>query len=326
MFAGPEEIAQGVRRLAEGGLVAFPTETVYGLGADALSGAAVRRVFQAKGRPSHNPLIVHVSDLAMARNCAGEWPRMATVLAERFWPGPLSIIVPRGPLIPTEVTAGGTTMAVRCPAHPTTLALIDAFGRPIVGPSANRSGGVSPTTASHVREAFSPHEVFVLDGGSCAGGIESTVVSISSGRARVLRPGLITPADLQAVVGADHLEAFSVPSSTGPLESPGLLGVHYAPATPAKLVRTSDWERRTSEGVTISSRPDATLQMPTSAREYAARLYAALREADAMNATVIFIEDPRPAETGPDEGLWSAIMDRLNRATQPYATSPDGSV
>jgi L-threonylcarbamoyladenylate synthase len=321
MSAGPEEIAEGVRRLAEGRLVAFPTETVYGLGADALSGAAVRRVFQAKGRPSHNPLIVHVSDLAMARRHAGEWPRSATALAERFWPGPLSIIVPRGEAIPTEVTAGGTTMAVRCPAHPITLALIEAFGKPIVGPSANRSGGVSPTAASHVRGAFSEAEVLVLDGGPCTGGIESTVVSVAGGHARILRPGLITPAEIEAVLGAGSVDAAPHAPASGPLESPGLLGVHYAPTTPAKLVGPGDWAKVSGPGVTVSTREDALIRMPANARGYAAHLYAALRQADAMNAPAIFIEDPRPAADDGEGALWAAIMDRLTRATTPFGSA-----
>ncbi len=323
MTAGPEEIAEGVRRLGESRLVAFPTETVYGLGADARSKAAVRRVFDAKGRPSNNPLIVHVSGEAMARRVSGGWPGTAATLAARFWPGPLSIIVPRGDEIPDQVTAGGSTMAVRCPAHPITLALIEAFGGPIVGPSANLSGGVSPTTAAHVREAFTEDEVFVLDGGACSGGIESTVVSVLGDRARVLRPGLITPGMIAAALGPGSVEASAWEHASGTLESPGLLSVHYAPKARAILVEPRDWHRCVGTGVTVSSRAGSTIVMPGDAEGYASRLYAALREADAMKPAVILIENPAAGDAA--GGLWTAILDRLTRATTPYVAGDQAS-
>ena len=330
MHAGPEEIAEAVRRLRQGRLVAFPTETVYGLGADAFSEAAVRGVFAAKGRPSHNPLIVHVSSEAMAQRVSGMWPQAAATLAERFWPGPLSIIVPRGESIPDLVTAGGSTMAVRCPAHPTTLALIEAFAGPIVGPSANLSGGVSPTTAAHVRESFADELVYVLDGGACAGGIESTVVSVAGGRARVLRPGLITPAMIAEALGPGSVDTSPWEPASGPLESPGMLSVHYAPKAPAFLVEPQDWPRAIGLGVTISSRAGSSIVMPADAEGYAARLYAALREADAIchstghttghapAGAMILVEHPAREMSDASGDLWASILDRLTRATVPF--------
>jgi L-threonylcarbamoyladenylate synthase len=341
MQAGPDEIAEAVRRLGAGRLVAFPTETVYGLGADAWSGEAVARVFAAKGRPSNNPLIVHVSGEAMARRVSGDWPEAASRLARAFWPGPLSIIVPRGARIAPSVTAGGSTMAVRCPDHPITLALIEAYegvgGGPLVGPSANVSGGVSPTTAGHVREAFTPEEVFVLDGGACVGGIESTVVAVTQdGAARVLRPGLVTAEEVARVLRKSVVMGGAGGSSdqkkSGVLESPGLLEVHYAPKTRAVLVGPERWEEvmdavRLGRAVVLTATPrgetgTGVLVMPGEARAYAARLYAALREADAMGVGTIYVE--APASSGmpgngdlksDDEGVWRAVMDRLKRAT-----------
>jgi L-threonylcarbamoyladenylate synthase len=330
MTAGPEEIAEAVRRLRQGRLVAFPTETVYGLGADALSEAAVRGVFAAKGRPSHNPLIVHVSSEAMARRVSGSWPEAAATLAARFWPGPLSIIVPRGESIPDQVTAGGSTMAVRCPAHPITLALIEAFAGPIVGPSANLSGGVSPTTAAHVRDSFADELVYVLDGGACTGGIESTVVSVVGGHARVLRPGLITPAMIAETLSPGSVDISPREPASGVLESPGMLSVHYAPKAPAFLVKPEDWPQAVGRGVTVSARDGSSVLMPEDAEGYAAKLYAALREADAIcqspgrgvgrsvAGAMILIEHPAGALSEGSGGLWTAIIDRLTRATVPF--------
>ena len=172
-----KDIKEAASRLRDGGVVAFPTETVYGLGADAFSDAAVSRVFALKGRPSRNPLIVHVSGPLMAKRVTATWPVEAQRLADAFWPGPLSIVLPKRPEVPDIVTGGmgSASVAVRCPDHPTALALLYEFGSPLVGPSANLSGSISPTTAAHVRAAFSEQDVLVLDGGPCATGIESTV-------------------------------------------------------------------------------------------------------------------------------------------------------
>jgi L-threonylcarbamoyladenylate synthase len=322
MTAGPEEIAQAVARLRAGGLVAFPTETVYGLGADALNSRAVEAVFIAKGRPAHNPLIVHVADEPAAARLVAFWPPDASKLARAFWPGPLTIVLPKSAGIPDAVTAGGPTVAVRCPAHHVALALLAAFGGPLVGPSANPSGTVSPTTAEHVRQSFSPDEVMVLDGGPCRAGIESTVVTLAEDPPRILRPGVISADELASVLGRSGIPADSGPRAApeASLESPGRLPVHYAPRARATLIDTADLGpllARTrdplavlSYTLTTVSAPHTLLRMPTDAAAYAARLYAALRQADAINPTLIAIE--RPPTTG---SLWHAIADRLARAT-----------
>ncbi|HLO42314.1 MAG TPA: L-threonylcarbamoyladenylate synthase [Phycisphaerales bacterium] len=330
MHAGPEEIAEGVRRLHAGRLVAFPTETVYGLGADARSERAVAGVFAAKGRPAENPLIVHVSSVEMARGVVWAWPRAADVLAHAFWPGPLTLVLPKASWVPSNVTAGGTTVGVRCPDHPLTLALIDAFGGPIVGPSANRSGRVSPTTAEHVRASFEDELVFVVDGGPCRGGIESTVVDLSDGRVRILRPGLITPGMIaQVLPGVLSGPGEDLAAHDGVLRSPGLLEQHYAPVARAVLVDVEELGSLRGlgkpvvviapQGAGIEPSADVVI-LPADARGYAAGLYAGLREADArcasMAGSTIAVVRPRFAGVDADEAaLWQAILDRLRRAT-----------
>lgn len=320
MSHGPEEIALAITRLKSGGVVAFPTETVYGLGADAFNPDAVARVFALKNRPATNPLIVHVAGPAMARRVAGQWPDDADRLARTFWPGPLSIVVPRADTLPSIVTAGLPAVAIRSPRHPLTLALIDAADIPIVGPSANRSGHVSPTTADHVRKEFPESEVMVLDGGPCRGGIESTVVSLLEGVPRVLRLGLVTPDQIAHCLGKSVQIG---PTGPEPAPSPGQLPTHYAPRTPACLVRRGGLlELLTRHGagrvVVVDTRPHSgvrTVVLGSSAREYAAGLYAALRQADDMGADLIAIVEP---ERDPrDAALWEAIADRLRRATTP---------
>ncbi|MBC7833632.1 MAG: threonylcarbamoyl-AMP synthase [Phycisphaerales bacterium] len=327
----PLVVQQAAAKLRDGGIVAFPTETVYGLGADALSAAAVRRVFELKSRPVHNPLIVHVTGDAMARRVVREWPDDAQLLARAFWPGPLSIVLHAAAIVPSEVVGGprdsAATVAVRCPDHPVALALLFAFGAPLVGPSANRSGGVSPTTAEHVRSEFSDGEVMVLDGGPCITGIESTVVFLGEesterdAGARVLRPGIVSAEQISAVLG----RTVAGPADghhDRPLRSPGLLESHYAPRTPARIVVACEAARIAAEEpraalLAFSLPPSAPaiatmIQMPRTADLYAARLYAALREADSLNAAFIAVETP------PTQGaVWSAIWDRLRRATTP---------
>jgi L-threonylcarbamoyladenylate synthase len=320
MTAGPEEIALAVARLRSGGLVAFPTETVYGLGADALNPAAIARVFALKGRPAVNPLIVHVPDEAAARGLAATWPAAARTLTQAFWPGPLTIVVPKSPKIADSVTAGGPTVALRAPAHHLTLALLEAFGGPLVGPSANPSGRVSPTRAEHVRASFTEDEVQVLDGGPCRGGIESTVITLAEPTPRILRPGLISAEQISAAIRAPVIDAAPPAApSVGPLPAPGQLPVHYAPAAPAVLVETADLPAALSATgpmalLALSPRPAAAgihlIPMPTEPAAYASRLYAALREADDLHPALIIIE--RPPTQGP---IWAAITDRLARAT-----------
>lgn len=322
MLPGPEDFAAAVLALRQGEPVAFPTETVYGLGADALSTPAVARVFALKGRPARNPLIVHVADADAARDLSTAWDSRAQSLAHAFWPGPLSIIVPRSPRIPALVTAGAPFVALRCPAHPAALALLTAFAGPLVGPSANRSGSVSPTTSAHVREAF-PH-LLILEGGPCARGIESTVLSLADARPRVLRPGVISAEQIAAVLGvpvdAPAELAADAPGSS-PLASPGLLASHYAPAAPTLLLTLADIQSDASRllaAVVIHHSPlrlpagASSIRMPGAAPDYAARLYAALRDADARGPSAILIERPEP--TGPDAHVWLAVLDRLRRA------------
>lgn len=323
------QIQEAARRLRAGRLVAFPTETVYGLGADALSEAAVARVFAAKGRPSHNPLIVHVASIEMAKRVTAAWPAEAQELAQAFWPGPLTIVLPKHESVPGIVTAGGPTVAVRRPRHPIAQRLLEAFNGPMVGPSANLSGFVSPTTAWHVHQAFADKDVLVLDGGPCEVGIESTVVSLASAEqpgVRVLRPGAITSDDLSRVLGVKIGKGAKASGAAGaPLQSPGQLDQHYAPHAPAVLVDAKQLQKvlREAQGpcvvlgplITSVPRQHRVIPMPQDARAYASRLYAALREADAVEPTLIAVLKPPVVKGAPDEELWKAVMDRLKRAT-----------
>lgn len=317
----PEDIAAAISRLRTGGLVAFPTETVYGLGADATNIAAIERVFALKGRPATNPLIVHVSGETQARSLVIAWPEEARALARQFWPGPLTLVLSRSSQVPDMVTAGGPTVGVRCPDHHTTLTLLESFG-PLVGPSANPSGRVSPTTAAHVRASFPGDEVFVLDGGPCRAGIESTVVSLVDGPPRVLRPGIIGADELSRALGKPVLPHVPDAVSSGVAPSPGMLASHYAPRTPCRLAQRKEIERFFGAGAgpiialvvapMEAKAPHAVILMPRSPEAYAARLYAALREADECNASLILVETP--PGSGP---VWEAIGDRLRRATHP---------
>lgn len=316
MTVDPATIAHAVETLRAGGLVAFPTETVYGLGADARNPDAIRAIFRRKGRPEHNPLIAHVADIAAARALTTEWPPLAQTLAQRFWPGPLSLVLHKHPSIPDEVTAGAPTVAVRCPDHPIALALLRAFGGPLVAPSANPSGFVSPTTAAHVREAFP--DLLVLDGGPCRAGIESTVLSLVLHPPTILRSGAVTLEDLHPLIGEIRAGAAD---ALGALGSPGRLASHYAPRAPVRLLSPHAFRAHAlAEGecaLALSSdyapTPGARIiPMPEDALAYAARLYAALRDADAANPRAIIVELPEHTD-----GLWAAIHDRLRRAAAP---------
>lgn len=302
--SGPEAIAEAVRRLRDGRPVAFPTETVYGLGAIATDESAVARVFQTKGRPADNPLIVHVADADMARSCVSDWPDHAQTLAEAFWPGPLSLVLPRAPTIPDIVTGGGDTVAVRCPKHPDALALLHALGEPLVGPSANPSGTVSPTTAAHVRSHWPESEVFVIDGGPCPVGLESTVLALlTSGAPTVLRPGAITTDQIASVLGTEVRAAAGDEPADAPAPSPGTRHPHYQPAAPVVIDPTD------------ALAGEATLDLPADPAAAASMLYAALRAADAASPTRIAVRlDPGRDRTDP---RWVAVLDRLNRAASP---------
>jgi L-threonylcarbamoyladenylate synthase len=296
-------IDRAVDILRRGGLVAFPTETVYGLGADATNADAVRRIFQAKGRPSTNPLICHVADETVARRYAAAWPLASSRLAERFWPGPLTLVVPKSPEIVAEATAGLNTVGLRAPNHPLTLELLRKFDRPLAGPSANKSSRVSPTTAQHVREELGDAVDLVLDGGACAVGIESTVLDLSADRPVILRPGGVSRAQIEDVIGAVE-EKFVVAEATTPAVAPGQHAIHYAPVTPAFRFEANQRAALDLSGAVVLDRSG-------DASEYARTLYGRLRKIDAQRPRVIYVEMP------PDTPEWTAVRDRLIRATKP---------
>jgi L-threonylcarbamoyladenylate synthase len=320
IVAGPEAIALGVQLLAAGRLVAFPTETVYGLGADALNADAIKQVFALKGRPATNPLIVHVSNEAMARRVVRAWPDSATKLARAFWPGPLTLVLPRAGDVPDAVTAGGNTVAVRCPEHPVALALIESFGRPIVGPSANPSGYISPTTPEHVRDAFANDELLVIEGGHCRAGIESTVLDLTSTIPTVLRMGVIGAHRIAEVLCCE-VRTHETGTATSDVRSPGLIGAHYQPRTPARLVSTDALSGAPSSAVLISwsieSHPAGgeLILMPIKLASYAQAIYRALHEGDRARGNQIWIEQPPRAGNADERAIAEALSERLTRAT-----------
>jgi len=310
-----EEVRRAAEILRRGGLVAFPTETVYGLGADASSAAAVARLYAVKGRPGSHPVIVHFATAEQAFSWAREVPDAARRLAARFWPGPLTLILKRAPHAGDFVTGGQDTVGLRVPAHPVAQQLLREFGAPIAAPSANRFGRVSPTRAEHVRDDLGGDVDLVLEGGASEVGIESTIVDLSRGRAVLLRPGAISRPELEAVLGAPVLS----PDAGAPRAS-GTLERHYAPKAVLRLVPTHALDAeitRAHERVAVLafSRPDeraaSWLRMPRDAGAYARRLYAALRELDASGCAQILVEEP------PDEPAWLAVRDRLKRAATP---------
>jgi L-threonylcarbamoyladenylate synthase len=278
-------------------LVAFPTETVYGLGANALDPAAIEKIYVAKGRPPSSPLIVHVSSLEMAKELVREWPERAEQLARIFWPGPLTLVLPKKPHVPDRLTAGLDTVGIRMPAHPIAQALIREAGLPIAAPSANLFGGLSPTTAQHVRDGLGNSVSMVLDGGPSKVGIESTVLSLAGADAVLLRLGMVTQHEIEAVIGPVRVLK---QATEGAHSSPGLHARHYSPKTPLILVE---------RGQTPPSGRGIYIQMPAEPREYAAVLYERLHQADAQGWDWIAIEHPPRTEE------WSAICDRLERAS-----------
>ena len=304
----PSAIAEAVRVLREGGLVAIPTETVYGLAAHALDPAAVARIFAAKGRPATNPLIVHVATIEQARALSSAWPATADAIAARFWPGPVTVVVPRAAHVPDIVTAGGPTIAIRIPAHPVALAILRS-GLPLAAPSANPSNGISPTTARHVLEGLGDRVDVILDGGPTTAGIESTVVHLGEDPPRLLRPGIVTPGELEEIIGP----LARAPAHDSVLPSPGMMERHYAPR--AALEVHDDPVARAAELVgvrvaTIAFHAPADVVLPRDARAYAARLYAALHELDRGGIERIVVATP----PGGDE--WLGVRDRLTRATR----------
>jgi L-threonylcarbamoyladenylate synthase len=321
------DITHAVAQLKAGDLVAFPTETVYGLGADASNTDAVKKIFAAKGRPANHPLIVHVADAVQLANWARDIPSAAHVLAKKFWPGPLTLVLQRSPNVPDAVTGGQDTVALRVPSHPVAQALLREFGGGVAAPSANRFGRVSATTAAHVREEFGDSVACVLDGGAADVGIESTIVDCSRATPTLLRPGWITPRELEAALGAP----LAAPGASAP-RAPGTLDKHYAPQTPLQLME-ADLVVELARSLTRQGRRVAVLARttlrpvieglvwiaaPADAAGYAHDLYAKLRELDHAGCDAILVEQP------PEEPEWLAIRDRLNRAAAGSGeTSPD---
>jgi L-threonylcarbamoyladenylate synthase len=289
-------IDEAAALLRAGKLVAFPTETVYGLGANALDPAAVARIFEVKGRPSTSPLIVHVDSVMMARSLAATWPSQAQTLVERYWPGPLTLVLPKDKRVPGIVTAGLDTVGLRWPAHPVAQALIRAAGIPVAAPSANRFTELSPTTAAHVRKSLGDAVDAVLDGGSATVGIESTVLSLAGTQPLLLRPGSIPLPELVALIGPVLTAS---PPSDGAHLSPGLHPRHYSPRTPLYLLPT---------GAPEPPGRGTRLEMPESPREYAAVLYETLHRADEQGFDWIALDVP------PETPAWAGILDRLQRA------------
>ena len=296
MSSGVPNVAHAAALIRAGKLVAFPTETVYGLGANALDPAAVERIFAAKGRPKSSPLIVHVDSIEMARGLAAAWPAAAETLARRYWPGPLTLVLPKRDAVPDIVTAGLPTVGLRMPAHPLALELIRAAGVPIAAPSANRFAELSPTAASHVPEALAD---YVLDGGPACVGIESTVLSLANepvGEATLLRPGVIPLPELEALIGPIRIAGAP---GEGAHDSPGMHERHYRPRTPLVLLR---------DGEALPAGNGIKAEMPVDPREYAAVLYETLHRLDAEGLDWIAIDEP------PDAPEWAGVLDRLRRA------------
>lgn len=298
-------VLRAAELIRAGRLVAFPTETVYGLGANALDPAAVRRIFEAKGRPSTSPLIVHVDSEQMARELITVWPETASRLAARHWPGPLTLVLPKTAKVPDEVTAGLPTVGVRMPAHPVALALITAAGVPIAAPSANRFTEISPTTADHVRASLGDRVDLILNGGSTPVGIESTVISLAVDPPVLFRPGMVTREEIEELIGPVDLPN---ESSTNAHPSPGLHPRHYSPRTPLVLV-SGGIRPASGRGILVSHLAGADLDMPPVAKQYAVMLYSTLHDLDQQGLDWIAVEEPPPTDE------WAGIRDRLKRAS-----------
>ena len=330
----PAAIDRAVALLQAGELVAFPTETVYGLGADAANPAAVGRIFAAKGRPADHPLIVHLAGAGCLERWARDIPVRAWELAEAFWPGPLTLILKRTPAVPTAVTGGQDSVGLRVPAHPLALDLLRAYAEAgggvagmcgVAAPSANRFGRISPTEATHVREELGDSVPLVLDGGRCPVGIESTILDLTRDAAlppRLLRPGRVTPEQIAAVIGVLP-ETVTRSSAEAPPRVAGSLAAHYAPSTPLRLVAPTrlgeviDILRATARRCAVLhygslpasvGTPHASRRLPADPRGYARALYAALRELDQTAAELIVVEEL------PATPAWVAVADRLQRA------------
>jgi L-threonylcarbamoyladenylate synthase len=309
------EIAEAVAALRRGEVIGLPTETVYGLAADAGNARAVARIFALKGRPADHPLIVHIAAAQQLDEFCRAVPPQARALAQAFWPGPLTLILPRAQSVPAEVTGGQDSVGLRCPAHPLALEVLRAFGGGLAAPSANRFGRISPTSAAHVRAEFGDAVPVVLDGGDSEVGIESTIIDLVSSRPRILRPGRISREQIVEVLGeaVDDAPGADSPRASGTLEA------HYAPRTPMLLLARDQLEREATQQRALGQRvallalgalPEgfAGEALPAQAREYAHGLYAALRALDAGGAHLLLVQRP------PEGRDWLAVHDRLRRA------------
>jgi L-threonylcarbamoyladenylate synthase len=307
--AAKSHIERAVAVLRSGGLVAFPTETVYGLGADASNPEALEKIFLAKGRPQNHPVIVHLPDAGHLSHWARNIPDSSRVLAKTFWPGPLTLVLPRAPQVSDLITGGQGTVGLRIPGHPLALELLKAFDSGIAAPSANRFGRLSPTTAEHVRDELGDSVDLLLDGGPCEVGIESTIVDLSREPPVLLRPGKISKREIEDAIGQTL-------ATRGATRAPGTLPSHYAPATPLKIVSEAKLDAalaaRPEAQVAVLSRRQSErrnwLRAPADAAAYAHDLYKNLRALDRMRCELILVEGV------PVTGEWAAIRDRLTRA------------
>jgi len=333
IIADADAINRAAELLRQGRLVAFPTETVYGLGADAGNPVAVAGIFKAKGRPADHPLIVHVASIDSLYDWACTVPDAALKLADRFWPGPLAMILNKKPEVPLAVTGGQQTVGLRMPDHPVALALLKAFGGGIAAPSANRFCRISPTQADHVSEELGDAVDMILDGGPCQVGVESTIIDLSGGKPRLLRPGHITRREIEAVLQTElimppTLNTAPAPEMPEEIRAPGMMNVHYAPTTPAIRYPAGRLPKMIQQLIANDKRigllsyqlkitPTSqihVLSLPEQAGDYAQMLYTALRELDSLQLDLILVEQPPQTEP------WRAINDRLGKAT---ARSPD---
>lgn len=299
-----EGIAVAAGSILDGELVVVPTETVYGLAADGLCPAAVLKVFEAKGRPAENPLILHVAEPSAAKELAQVWTEGCEALAKRFWPGPLTLVVPKSDAVPMEATGGLNTVAIRIPAHPAALALLRACGRPLAMPSANRFMQVSPTRIGHISPEIAERVAVGIDGGPCRIGLESTVLDMSSGEPKILRPGGVSRAEIEAALRRKLNDR----PYAGPRRSPGMYARHYAPRARLCLVETL---LPGQVGLTFGEAAEGQLHMPRDPSAYAANLYDSLHHLDQLGVDCIFVEAP------PDQPEWETVLDRLWKASEP---------
>jgi L-threonylcarbamoyladenylate synthase len=322
--ADESAIQKAADLLRQGKLVAIPTETVYGLGADAKNPEAVKRIFAAKGRPADHPLIVHIPDKAALEEWAIEIRDDVWKLAEHFWPGPLTLVLKKHPNVPMEVTGGQNTVALRVPNHPVALAVLNAFGGGIAAPSANRFCRISPTQASHVEEELGDKVDMILDGGACQVGLESTIVDLSGAKPKLLRPGQISKAEIEGVLHQYLL----LPEENEKIHAPGMMEVHYAPITETLLCTPTQveivlkgdmFQHKHKMGILSyvseinSDLFDQIIVMPANVNEYGHLIYSKLRELDHANLDLILVEKP------PQTDEWRGVNDRLARATKPLA-------